>query len=331
MKTLVYSARSYDREALEAANAGRHELVFSESSLDASTAALAGGFDAVCLFVNDDASAPVLETLAQKGVRAIAQRATGYNNIDLRAAAVHGMAVMRVGHYSPYAVAEHAVALLQTLNRKTHRAYNRTRDYNFLLDGMVGSDLHGKTVGVIGTGKIGEAFCRIMLGFGCAVIAYDVAENERCKALGVRYVRLDQLAAESDVISLHVPLFPATVHMVNAEFLARTKPGVMLINTSRGKLIDTDALVDALRAGRISAVGLDVYEDEERLFFRDLSQKAVLDDVFIRLAAFPNVLITAHQAFLTHEALGQIAATTIQNLSDAEAGRRTDNWVAPAS
>jgi D-lactate dehydrogenase len=325
MRTLVYSARPYDRDALTNANNGAHTLEFVESGLDARTAALAKGFDAVCLFVNDHATADVIAILHANGVRAIAQRATGYNNIDLSAAKQAGISVMRVGYYSPNAVAEHAVALLQTLNRKTHRAYNRVRDHNFLLDGLVGSDLHGKTVGVVGTGKIGVAFASIMKGFGCTLLGYDKFESPACLALGLRYVPLETLAAEADVISLHLPLFPETVHLVNAELLARMKAGVMLINTSRGKLIDTDALVEALRAGRVGAVGLDVYEVEEHLFFRDLSQRVVQDDLFIRLSAFPNVLITAHQAFLTHEALGQIAATTIGNLSDAEAGRRNDN------
>jgi D-lactate dehydrogenase len=331
MKTIVFSARAYDREALERANAGAHELTFVESALDAQTARLAAGHEAACLFVNDVANADVLSALAGHGVRAIAQRATGYNNIDLKAAEALGMTVMRVGYYSPYAVAEHAVALLQAVNRKTHRAYNRTRDNNFLLDGLVGVDLHGKTVGVVGTGKIGEAFARIMTGFGCTVLGYDVRENPACVALGVRYVALDELAASADVVSLHVPLFPETMHLVGASFLARMKHDALLVNTSRGKLVDTDALVDVLKSGKLAGVGLDVYEVEEKLFFRDLSQRVVLDDLFIRLSAFPNVIITAHQAFLTREALGQIAATTIQNLTDAARGVTNGNVVRSAS
>lgn len=321
MRTLVYSARSYDREALELANDGRHQIDFVESHLSERTATLAQSFEAVCLFVNDHASSAVLGALARNGVRMIAQRSTGYNNIDLEAAAAHGIAAMRVGFYSPYAVAEHAVALLQTLNRKTHRAYNRVRDNNFLLDGLVGSDLHGKTVGVVGTGKIGQVFAAIMRGFGCTVLAYDVTPNSACEKIGVRYVPLNELASQADVISLHVPLFPATLYLVNAALLALMKPGVMLINTSRGKLIDTDALVEALKSGKVGAVGLDVYEVEEKLFFRDFSQHIMQDDVFARLVSFPNVLVTAHQAFLTREALAQIAATTIQNLTDFEEGR----------
>ncbi len=327
MKVLVYSTRPYDRAALEQANNGVHNLEFVESGLDARTARLAEGFDAVCLFVNDIASAPILHELNTLGVRLIVQRATGYNNIDLDALATTRMTAMRVGYYSPFAVAEHAVALLQTLNRKTHRAYNRTREHNFLLDGLVGSDLNGKTVGIVGTGKIGYVFARIMHGFGCRLLAYDSAENPKCIELGIRYVPLAQLAAESDVISLHLPLFPTTVHLVNAELLALMKPGVMLINTSRGKLIDTNALVEALKADRIGGVGLDVYEVEENLFFRDLSQRTVLDDLFVRLASFSNVLITAHQAFLTHEALSQIASTTIHNLTDFAAGRNNENVI----
>jgi D-lactate dehydrogenase len=327
MKTIVYSARPYDREALERANNGAHDLTFVESALDAQTANLAAGHGAACLFVNDIADRDVLRALASHGVRAIAQRATGYNNIDLKAADELGITVMRVGYYSPFAVAEHAVALLQAVNRKTHRAYNRTRDYNFLLDGLVGVDLHGKTVGVVGTGKIGEAFARIMTGFGCTVLGYDVKENPACVAIGVRYVSLEALAAQSDVISLHVPLFPETVHLVDAAFLGRMKQDALLVNTSRGKLVDTDALVEVLKSGKLAGVGLDVYEVEEKLFFRDLSQRVVLDDMFVRLSAFPNVIITAHQAFLTREALGQIATTTIQNLSDAERGAANANIV----
>lgn len=325
MRILVYSTRPYDREALERANAGRHSIEFAESALDERAAAQAQGFDGVCLFVNDHATPAVIARLAQGGVRLIAQRATGYNNIDLAAAAKYDVTVMRVGFYSPYAVAEHAVALLQTLNRKTHRAYSRVRESNFLLDGLVGMDLHGKTIGVVGTGKIGQAFASIMAGFGCSLLGYDVAHNPACVALGMRYVPLSELAAQSDVISLHVPLFPETMHLVNAALLASMKSGVVLINTSRGKLIDTDALVEALKSGRVGAVGLDVYEVEEKLFFRDFSQRIMQDDVFARLVSFPNVLVTAHQAFLTHEALGQIAATTVQNLTDFEEGRDNAN------
>jgi D-lactate dehydrogenase len=328
MKTLVYSARSYDRLALEHANGGAHALEFTDRALLPETAHLARGFEAVCLFVNDRATPEIIAALAGLGVRVITQRATGYNNIDLAAAQAHGMRVMRVGYYSPYAVAEHAVALLLSVNRKIHRAFNRNREHNFLLDGLVGVDLHGKTVGVVGTGKIGSAFAGIMRGFGCVLLGYDATPDANCIEMGMTYVPLDDMFARADVISLHVPLFPDTHHLVNAARLAHMKPGAFLINTSRGKLVDTDALVDALRDGRLAGVGLDVYEDEEPLFFRDLSQRAVQDDTFVRLQAFPNVLITAHQAFLTEEALTQIAETTLRNLTDAERGARNANTLA---
>lgn len=331
MKVLVYSTRPYDRAGLEAANHDQHELIFTSSSLDEHTVALAEGFPAVCLFVNDIASESVLARLAAGGTRLIVQRSTGYNNIDLAAAAKLGVTVMRVSFYSPYAVAEHAVALLQTLNRKTHRAYNRVRDNNFLLDGLVGRDLHGKTVGVVGTGKIGTVFACIMRGFGCRLLGYDIFENPQARDVGVEYVDTVTLARHSDIISLHLPLTPETYHLVNAALLAEMKPGVMIINTSRGKLIDTDALIESLKTGHVAGVGLDVYEEEESLFFRDFSQRIMLDDVFARLISFPNVVITAHQAFLTEEALTTIAETTITNISDFAAGRTNDNLLQVAA
>ncbi|GAB4467553.1 MAG: 2-hydroxyacid dehydrogenase [Armatimonadaceae bacterium] len=330
MRVLVYSARPYDRHALEEANAGQHELVFTETALDEQTAAIAEDFPAVCLFVNDRASESVLELLAGGETRMIAQRSTGYNNIDIAAAERLGVTAMRVGYYSPYSVAEHAVALLQTLNRKTHRAYNRVREHNFLLDGLVGQDIHGRTVGILGTGKIGTAFAHIMHGFGCRLLGYDVAPNPACEALGMRYVSPEDVAREADIISLHVPLTPETYHLIDTDFLAKTKPGIVLINTSRGKLVDTGALIESLKAGHVRAVGLDVYEEEEVLFFRDFSQRVVLDDSFSRLLSFPNVLVTAHQAFLTEEALATIAETTIRNISDFEAGRTNENTLTKA-
>jgi D-lactate dehydrogenase len=334
MRVLVYSARPYDRAALERANedtAGAHELVFTPVSLDEQTAALADGYEAVCLFVNDAARGAALETLASGGVRLIAQRSTGYNNIDLDAATRLGVQARRVGYYSPYAVAEHAVALLMALNRKIYRAYNRVRENNFLLDGLVGCDIHGRTVGIVGTGKIGAAFCAIMKGFGCDLLGYDVAKNPKCEEMGLRYVSLEELAGASDVISLHAPLTPETFHLVNRDILARTKPGVFLLNTSRGKLVDTDALIDFLKQRRFGGVGLDVYEEEEGLFFRDFSGEVVQDDQFTRLLSFPNVLVTAHQAFLTDEALATIAETTIRNLTDFAAGRTNENTLNPPS
>jgi D-lactate dehydrogenase len=334
MDVLVYDTKKYDRETLNAANADAgapHKLVFVESLLNERTASLADGFPAVSLFVNDDASAPVLERLAHGGVRLITLRSTGFNNVDLDAAARCGLTVMRVANYSPYAVAEFAVALLLAVNRKLHRAYNRTREGNFALDGLQGYDIHGKTVGVIGTGRIGAVFARIMHGFGVTLLGYDLTPHPECLALGMRYVSLDALLAESDVISLHTPLLPSTYHLINAEALAKMKRGVILINTSRGALVDAEALIEALKSGHVGAVGLDVYEEEEGLFFRDRSDQIITDDVFARLMTFPNVLITGHQAFFTHEALAQIAAATIRNLSDFEAGRRNENVLVPRS
>ncbi|MFC1465827.1 MAG: 2-hydroxyacid dehydrogenase [Candidatus Brachytrichaceae bacterium NZ_4S206] len=332
MRVLIFDAKKYDRETLQAANQAsgvRHELVFVESQLNAQTAALADGFRAVSIFVNDDASAPVLERLARGGVRLLALRSTGFNNVDLNAAARCGITVMRVANYSPYAVAEFAVALLLAVNRKIHRAYNRTREGNFLLDGLQGRDIHGKTIGLIGTGRIGAVFARIMAGFGVTLLGYDITSNPECVRLGMRYVSLDELLAQSDVVSLHAPLLPSTYHIINAEALAKMKPGAILINTSRGALVDAEALIEALKSGHIGAVGLDVYEEEDGLFFRDRSDQIITDDVFARLMTFPNVLITGHQAFFTHEALTQIAETTIRNLSDFEAGRTNENVLQP--
>lgn len=329
MRVLVYDTHSYDKTFLDAANGGRHQLEYTTAQLDAQTAALAQSFDGVCLFVNDRADGQAMERLAAGGVRVIAQRSTGFNNLDLQAAARHGIICMRVGYYSPYAVAEFAVGLLQTLNRRIHRAYNRTREFNFRLAGLLGHDIHGRTVGVVGTGKIGAIFARIMQGFGCPVLAYDVRENPECLELGVTYVPLEELLRLSDIISLHVPLMPQTHHLINAETLALMKPGVMIVNTSRGGLIDTEALIEAVQHGRVGAVGLDVYEEEEGKFFRDLSDQVLEDDVLARLMTFPNVLVTGHQAFFTHEAMTTIAETTIRNLTDFEEGRENENVLRP--
>ncbi len=329
MRVLVYDTHSYDREFLTAAAAGRHELTFTSAQLDAHTAALANGFDAVCLFVNDRATAEVMAIFAAGGVRCIAQRSTGFNNLDLAAAAAHGIACYRVGYYSPHAVAEFAVGLLQTLNRRIHRAWSRTREFNFRLAGLLGRDLHGQTVGVIGTGKIGTIFARIMHGFGCPVLATDVVQQPELLALGVRYVPLDELLRASDIISMHVPLLPDTHHLLNATTLAQTRPGVTIINTSRGGLIDTPSLVAAIDSGHVGAVGLDVYEEEDGKFFRDLSDTVMHDDVLARLISFPNVLLTSHQAFFTQEAMTTIAQTTIANLDDAAAGRASANLLRP--
>jgi D-lactate dehydrogenase len=330
MKVLVYDTHSYDRTFLDTANAGKHQLDYTTAQLDAQTAALAEGYDAVCLFVNDHAKGEALQRLGAGGVRLIVQRSTGYNNIDLAAAAKLGITAMRVSHYSPYAVAEHAVALLMTLNRRIHRAYNRTREFNFRIAGLLGRDIHGMTVGVIGTGKIGAIFARIMQGFGCTVLAYDVHENPECQAMGVRYVSLDELWPQCDIISLHAPLTPETHHLVNAATLAQMKPGSFIINTSRGGLIDTEALIAAVSSGHIGGVGLDVYEEEAGKFFRDLSDAPLTDDTLARLLTFPNVLLTGHQAFFTNEAITTIAEVTIRNIDDFAAGRTNENVLMPS-
>ena len=339
MHVFVYSTRSYDEEFLTAANQaatnqaatnqGRHTLAFSPAHLDSQTAVLAYGIPAICCFVDDDLSAPVLKQLSGGGTRLVALRCTGFNNVDLAAAQKLGMTVMRVAQYSPYSVAEFAVGLMQTLNRRIHRAYNRTREHNFRLDGLLGQDIHGKTVGIVGTGKIGAALAGIMHGFGCKLLGYDLAQNPNCLALGMHYVSPDVLLAESDIVSLHVPLTPQTHHMINATVLQEMKPGAMLINTSRGGLIDTEALIEALKSGHIGAVGLDVYEEEDGLFFQDLSDRILTDDTFARLMTFPNVLVTGHQAFFTREAMTTITATTIQNISDFEAGQDNENILKP--
>lgn len=335
-RVLVFSTRPYDRQFLDAANAqAGYRLQFLEAALRPDTAALAADYPAVCCFVDDDLSAPVLTTLHEGGTRLVLLRATGFNNVDLNAADRLGMTVMRVGSYSPQAVAEFAVGLLLTLNRKIHRAYNRVREGNFLLDNLLGFDLHGKTVGVVGTGQIGRAFARIMAGFGCQLLGHDLRIDPECAALGVRYTDLTTLLQGADVVSLHLPLTPQTHHLINARTLAAMKPGALLINTSRGGLIDTKALIGALKQGRVAAVALDVYEEESHLFFQNLSDQIITDDVFARLLSFPNVLVTGHQAFFTREALTAIAQTTLANIGDFLAGRESPNrltaqLVAPA-
>jgi D-lactate dehydrogenase len=321
MHIALYSSKAYERPFFAAANArADHALTHLDASLSLATVPLAREFPGVCIFVNDDASAPVLEALAAQGTRLLLLRSAGFNHVDVAAADRVGIAVVRVPAYSPHAVAEHAVALMLTLNRKTHRAFNRVREQNFSLGGLMGFDMHGKTVGVVGTGKIGEIVCRILHGFGCRLLASDPVANSACAAMGVAFVPLAQLLKESDIITLHAPLTPATKHLINAAALASIKPHAMLINTSRGALIDTPALIAALKAGRIGSVGLDVYEEEGDLFFRDLSGQALQDDVFARLMTFPNVLITAHQGFFTHEACTAIAHTTITNATAFERG-----------
>ncbi|HBG30308.1 2-hydroxyacid dehydrogenase [Candidatus Macondimonas diazotrophica] len=329
-RVLVFSARPYDRQFLEAANRQpSYRLHFLETTLRTDTAALAAGYPAVCCFVDDELNAPVLGALYEGGTRLVLLRATGFNNVDLQAAHRLGITVMRVSHYSPEAVAEFAVGLLLTLNRRIHRAYNRVREGNFLLDNLLGMDLHGKTVGVVGTGQIGRAFARIMAGFGCRLLAHDPIADPECAALGVRYTDLTNLLQNADVISLHTPLTPQTHHLINAHTLAQMKPGALLINTSRGALIDTSALIEALKQRRIGAVALDVYEEESHLFFQNLSEQIIADDVFARLLSFPNVLVTGHQAFFTQEALTAIADTTIANIGDFLAERDSPNRLDP--
>lgn len=320
MKVTVFSTRAYDREYLSAANKRHgHELVFIEARLSKEMAALVTG-EALCAFVNDNLDAEILEQLAGQGVRLIALRSAGFNHVDLDKARELGLTVARVPAYSPHAVAEHAVALILALNRKIHRAFNRVREGNFLLQGLCGFDLHGRTVGVVGTGKIGTVFARIMAGFGCRLLGYDVAVNPDCEALGLTYVSLEELFQQSDVISLHCPLTPKTRHMVNEESLQSMKTGVTIINTGRGALIDTKAAIAGLKSRKIGALGLDVYEEEEELFFEDRSGDVIDDDIFMRLLTFPNTLITGHQGFFTSNALENIAETTLQNVSAFEKG-----------
>lgn len=322
MKLAVFDTHRYDREALEGANAHfGHSLVFFEPRLTPQTAQLAQGFEAVCSFVNDKVNAQVLEVLRQGGVRLIALRSAGYNHVDLVAAERLGLKVVRVPEYSPYAVAEHAVALVLALNRRIHQAYARVRDWNFSLEGLVGFDLHGKTVGLVGTGRIGRTAARIFRGFGCRVLCFDAVPDKGLEQeLGVRYVPLETLYAEADILSLHVPLTPETHHLVNAESLAKMKRGVMLINTGRGALIDSRALLEALKSGHVGQAGLDVYEEEEGIFFEDLSFKVLKDDVLARLLTFHNVIVTSHQGFLTREALSNIAETTLASVRAFERG-----------
>ncbi|HSK01843.1 MAG TPA: 2-hydroxyacid dehydrogenase [Kofleriaceae bacterium] len=321
MRIAVFDTHRHDRASLEGANAAfGHELVFLEPRLDARTAALAEGFPAVCSFVNDRVDRAALERLRAGGVRLVALRSAGFNHVDLEAAAALGIAVVRVPEYSPYAVAEHAVALVLALNRKIHRAYARVREGNFALDGLLGFDLHGKTAGIVGTGRIGRAAARIFHGFGCRVVAYDREPSQELQALGVEYAALDELYVRADVISLHVPLTPQTHHMIHAAALARMKRGVVLINTGRGALIDSRALIGALKTGHVGAAGLDVYEEEEGVFFEDLSDQVLQDDVLARLLTFPNVIVTSHQGFFTREALAAIADTTLASAAAFERG-----------
>jgi D-lactate dehydrogenase len=315
MRVAVFSTKAYDRKFLEIANrAGSHVFTYFEPHLTEQTATLADGFEVVCAFVNDRLDARVLELLKSQGTRLIALRSAGFNHVDLRKADELGMTVVRVPAYSPHAVAEHTLALVLGLNRKTHRAYNRVREGNFSLDGLLGFDLNGKTVGVIGTGKIGSIFAHIMLALGCRLLAFDPCPDQSLFG-AVDYVGLDELFRAADIVSLHCPLTTKTEHMIDASALAKMQAGVMLINTSRGRLVDTRAVIDGLKSRKIGYLGLDVYEEESDLFFDDLSQEIITDDVFMRLLTFPNVLITSHQGFFTKEALNAIAETTVANIT----------------
>lgn len=328
MRIAFFSTKRYDEQSFSEVNAGHeHDIVFLEPRLTAETVALASGFPGVCAFINDDLGEATLRAIAATGTQLIALRCAGFNNVNLAVAEELGITVVRVPAYSPYAVAEHAVGLIMTLNRKLYRAYNRVRDDNFSLDGLLGFDLYGKTVGVVGTGKIGQCFAQIMNGFGCKLLAYDVQPNPICIDMGVEYVELPMLLTRSDIISLHCPLLPSTHHMINQESLQHVKPGVMLINTSRGGLIDTTAVIEAIKSGRVGYFGIDVYERESNLFFEDLSDTVIQDDTFQLLQSFSNVVITAHQAFFTQEALHNIAETTLSNVSAIEAGRKCNNIV----
>jgi len=330
MKVAVFSSKPYDREFLSGANSShQHDLVFFEPRLAPETLPLAAGFPAICVFVNDRLDAAALEYLAPLGLKLVALRCAGFNNVDLFAARKLGVTVVRVPAYSPQAVAEHTLALLLALNRHLHRAFPRVREGNFSLDGLLGFDLHCRTVGVIGTGRIGTVVARILRGFGCTVLAHDSYQHHDCLAAGVSYVDLATLYARSDIITLHCPLTPDTHHLIDANSIAKMRPGVMLINTSRGALVDTRATIDALKSGQVGSLGIDVYEEEADLFFEDLSNHVIRDDVFARLLTFPNVVITGHQAFFTREALGQISSITLDNISAFFASGHCANALLP--
>ena len=329
MKILFFSAKPYDIATFNKHNANYgFELEYLETHLGPHIAnAVDEGTFAICVFVNDKLTTEVIEVLAAKGVNVIALRCAGFNNVQLAAAKAHGITVCRVPAYSPEAVAEHAVAMLLTLNRKTHKAYNRVREQNFSLNGLLGFNLHGKTVGVIGTGRIGKAFCKIMLGFGCKVLAFDLYQDADLLAAGVQYQAFEEVLAQADIISLHCPLTPDNKHLINQDTLTLMKKGATLLNTSRGALIDTHAVITALKTGKLAYLGIDVYEQEERLFFKDLSATIIEDDTIQRLMSFPNVLVTGHQAFFTEDALAQIAETTLNSIKQIGLGGELDRGV----
>jgi len=328
MKIAVFSTKPYDQNYFEKYDdKHEHKLTYFETTLDESTVNLTKGFEAICIFVNDKCHKTIINALAKNGVKLIALRCAGYNNVNLEAAEKQDIKVVRVPAYSPEAVAEHAVALIQTLNRKTHKAYNRIREGNFSLNNLMGFNLYAKTVGVIGTGIIGSTFCKIMLGFGCKVVAFDIKETKELKDIGVKFMDLNDLFKTSDIISLHCPLNPKTKHIIDAQSITKMKDGVMIINTSRGALIDTANVIDFLSNKKIGFLGIDVYEQEENFFFKDLSESIIQDDLLLRLNSFPNVLITSHQAFFTKEAMHEITSTTIKNFNAFEQGKHLENAV----
>ncbi|MCA0153473.1 2-hydroxyacid dehydrogenase [Winogradskyella vincentii] len=315
MKIAMFSTKPYDRFYFDKYNSKfNFSINYYETSLNKDTANLSSGFDAICAFVNDIIDEETIKILAKNKIGLIALRCAGYNNIDLVAAKNHKIKVVRVPAYSPEAVAEHAMALILTLNRKTHKAYNRVREGNFSLTNLIGFNLHGKTVGVIGTGQIGATFCELIKGFGCKIIAYDIYKNEVLEDNGITYVNLDELFKNSDIISLHCPLNKYTKHIINKASISQMKTDVMIINTSRGALINTANAIEGLITKKIGYLGIDVYEQEENLFFEDLSERIIQDEDILRLMSFPNVLITSHQAFFTKEAMMEITTTTLENL-----------------
>ncbi|MFE5935284.1 2-hydroxyacid dehydrogenase [Streptomyces sp. NPDC056470] len=331
MEILAFGVQADEKPLIEKVFSGLHDVRCLDVFLTEDTARIAAGHEIVSTSVNADLGEGVLRTLAAGGTKLIAQRSTGFNNIDLDVAERLGLTVARVSYYSPYSVAEFAWTLAMAVNRRIVRASNRTRDFDFRLDGLMGRDLRGRTVGVLGTGKIGEAFTRIAHGFGMRLLGWDLAENPACLELGMQYVEKERLLAESDLVSLHVPLLPATRHLLDAAALRTMRDDAILVNSSRGGLVDTDALVAELRAGRFTGVGLDVYEAEAGLFFVDRSLEVVEDDILARLVTFPNVVVTSHQAYYTVDAVGQIIGTTVQNVLDYTEGRHSENVLVPAA
>jgi D-lactate dehydrogenase len=328
MKVAIYSSKSYDSEYFDKFNTkSKHVLTYFKAPLNSETVSSAKGYEAVCVFVSDKLDRNIIEKLAQNGIKLIVLRCAGFNNVDITAANENNIKIVRVPAYSPHAVAEHAVALILTLNRKTHKAYNRVNEGNFEIEKLLGFNLYRKTVGVIGTGKIGTVFCKIMLGFGCNVVAYDIVESDDLKQIGVSYMPFDDVLGKSDIVSIHCPFTPDNLHLFNTNAFSKMKNGSMLINTGRGALINTADVIVALKSKKLGYLGIDVYEQEESLFFKDLSETIIQDDLIERLMSFHNVLITPHQGFFTKEALNEIAITTIKNFNDFEDGKHLENEV----